>query len=293
MLSLLPNDIIVSIMIDHLSIGDVSVLSRVCRSFHHLIYGNLDHTGTKRLWRQLYRRDLSVVLEPKVDHRTDYIRTYPIEIKCYARYKQCCVFEPLIDEMFGHEQLLKRYIQDIEHPYRPTEVPSIVCKWAFLHNYPHVIDYLVSIGKPYIIDYQDIYVAASNGYRNIIKCHFSHRDNNDHTSDCDTVVRGAARGGHLDIVKEFYPKTLKPHMGLSGAVEEGHIDIVRFINDTHKIDPHMLSKYLADAIYNNQSDMIDEIISMKPKDYHPAIVRAAKNKNTLLVKRLVALLPDD
>lgn len=79
----LPLDLRVLLLLD-LSLHDLVRLSRTCRYFHNWIMGNLAQEETTRLWRTLYRRELSEIRRPKESYRTDYCEVFkPIPKDCW------------------------------------------------------------------------------------------------------------------------------------------------------------------------------------------------------------------
>jgi len=131
--------------------------------------------------------------------------------------------------------------------------------------------------------------AARNGHIDVVRSFLSHPG----IKDLDTVLASAADKGRIDIVKLLLTdsRVSSIHVAISGAAQNDHFDVVGILLSSPLSDRiHLLGNVINHAAAHNRFDIVERL-RLDPRVFNLNMVleRAAKYDNLEMVR---LLLPD-
>ena len=261
----LPPDIKILILVEYLGIKEISSLARINSSFRALVYGNDELT--QRLWKSLYRRDLSEVLTPQRGHREDYITDYYKSIQGYMQYDRLYYH----NLNWGYEKVvMKLYNSMTDH------IRNVLLDVAVRHGHVHIVEYMMSRGMKYTPQSATIEMTARYGHLKMIQWHVQTFDDED---TYNYILDGAVYGGHFDIFKMFYHKTNHPSCCIDLAIRERRYEFFEYAQSIHSFNVDILNEFLAHACRSEDFEFVRRLIECGANDYFKAMKYATKARD--------------
>lgn len=271
MFDVLPLDILLLILVPHLTIKEIARLAGVNRFFYRLIYGDILNEGPSRLWSALFYHHLSEIVVPSPDPRTatlHYVQQGPDDWSTAAK--------------LGYEKAIK-CIDILDGEAAMNE--SICC------GHPHILEYLVSIGVMYKPSFHAVHSMVVHRRLGMIQRHLEliKESGKDLQSAYDDLLEFAAETGQLDIFKQFYALANNQDECIGIAREESHKEIIEYVLSTGTLDQSRINTHFIDAVRESNWEIMEILMKAGANQYMAAISYAAKAGNFDRVLRFVEL----
>lgn len=271
MFDVLPLDILLLILVPHLTIKEVARLAGVNRFFYRLIYGDILNEGPSRLWSALFHHHLSEIVVPSPDPRTatlHYVQQGPDDWSTAVK--------------LGYEKALE---------CMDTLDDEAVMNESICGGHLHIVEYLVSIGVTYKPSFHAMHSMVVHRRLGMIQRHLelikeSGEDLQDAYND---LLQSAAETGQLDIFKQFYALATNQDECIGIALEESRKEIIEYVLSTGTLDQSRINTHFIDAAKESNLEMMEILMKAGANQYMAAISYAAKAGNFDRVLRFVEL----